>query len=1329
MAIMADYLYMLMRDVYGEKAPVKIMSVSIGSPKPVQVLRGELLALIYHRELAQRYEGRPPHNFRSTKDTSVTLYCGEDDQFDHVSPLNGIDLQLLKAIENPSDRFAVFSEDYKLEWGGKLKIGDQVYVRLPTPAPTWSAGVVRYVGPVSSLPGRNFGVEITDSRYLGKGSSDGFFGRYRYFDCDQDYGLFASLDKLAAKPPHQVPHGSTRQQLKSSSPSGVNSSTHGSPTDKLPTRMFKINDRVVVYNKKKEPMGGTVRWIGRNLQTRTLDTNHIGIETDSIAVTNFFPKALTAINRLFKAKSGHRLVVPEHFVFREVFREELANTRDVDLSDPAAVAREEGLSKGQFMAEQKKALKDAEEAKRKENRKKTANVQPNMKRVTNHTPPQNTGDADYVNIEAVEQSQQNDQPNQPSQLNDYDSSRSSNPYNLAVGSTVQVATINPNEPPHYGVIRWTGRVAGVDGQVAGIELEDYMDGCTDGTFKTTGEKYFTCTFGHGLYFPLASLCPDERFGLQAGHAASSVGNPIQVPMEEKTDQFINEQMLRYIGNSRGIQGHQNSCYLDSTIFGLFALSDVFDTIFLDPDKSNITSDQNRKRVAHLLWKGIVNPLRKNGVVRFESVMKMEGITEKEKDPEEFLNMLFKHMLHTKAFISIRRPFGVEQEFFVQLFMEHDPNLRLPTVGDLLRKMFLEQHISFTKVPSKLLLQVPRFGREFQTYKRIVPELKLDIRELTDTYKKSPAPPCHSCGEESTIQCDSCGPLSQQQFTHYCQRCSDLFHHNPSYKDRANHRLTVAVVPATPADDPGLAQLDLLSVICIETSHYVCFTRDPRDEIQKKWIFFDSMADKQFNTYNIPRVTDCTRELNEWVYEGDQDRLINTPPRELPELVRRFTQDIYMCVYVQPDVAMYGDGGEEDHQPHSVREPYSIITELSKLMESKDDIVEELKQEITSLKAKNRSLQQRIETNQAEQSQHIQLLEAEKQQLLQRYNERERITSQEMAEKEEQIQQQKQNSDNEKHQLERQKQHLEAQSQCYQQQAQDMQQRLEVAESSKFSELQIPRLDQDSWNVRRQEVVLQDNLGHGAWGSVCRGLFRGQQVAVKCAHTKILHKNTIDLLKREIRIMAHVQHPNLVRLIAAVVDAGVERGTDSPLLVLEFLDTDLRSAYERKIVNFQKDALLSIFREVAYALHYLHEHQEPIIHRDVSAPNVLLQQIHPGVWKAKLSDFGSANLAKSCKTAAPGAIVYAAPETFPPSNLDDPLPKQTTKIDVYSYGYLLAEAIAKEMPSPENRRAILLRIKSEWEQVYDIIAACVESQPDNRLSMTQALEKLNKLPSQ
>ena len=66
-----------------------------------------------------------------------------------------------------------------------------------------------------------------------------------------------------------------------------------------------------------------------------------------------------------------------------------------------------------------------------------------------------------------------------------------------------------------------------------------------------------------------------------------------------------------------------------------------------------------------------------------------------------------------------------------------------------------------------------------------------------------------------------------------------------------------------------------------------------------------------DTYNIPRVTDCTRELNEWVYQGDRERLFKAQGRELPELVRRFTQDVYMCVYVQRGIALYGK--EENYQ--------------------------------------------------------------------------------------------------------------------------------------------------------------------------------------------------------------------------------------------------------------------------------------------------------------------------------------------------------------------------------------------------------------------------------
>ena len=154
-----NYSYILMRDTQGEKAAGKFMSVLVGGSKQVQVLRGELFTLIPRKEVQPRNDEKPAHNYRLKKDPSVTLYCGEDD----LAPLNKDDLELLEAIQKPYDRFAVFSEDNKLEWGGKLKMGDRVYVKIPgdnSSVPDWSIAVVQHVGEVESLLGRNFGVEI-----------------------------------------------------------------------------------------------------------------------------------------------------------------------------------------------------------------------------------------------------------------------------------------------------------------------------------------------------------------------------------------------------------------------------------------------------------------------------------------------------------------------------------------------------------------------------------------------------------------------------------------------------------------------------------------------------------------------------------------------------------------------------------------------------------------------------------------------------------------------------------------------------------------------------------------------------------------------------------------------------------------------------------------------------------------------------------------------------------------------------------------------------------------------------------------------------------------
>ena len=294
----------------------------------------------------------------------------------------------------------------------------------------------------------------------------------------------------------------------------------------------------------------------------------------------------------------------------------------------------------------------------------------------------------------------------------------------------------------------------------------------------------------------------------------------------------------------------------------------------------------------------------------------------------------------------------------------------------------------------------------------------------------------------------------------------------------------------------------------------------------------------------------------------------------------------------------------------------------------------------------------------------------------------------------------------------------------------LQRRLHQAEAdglgSHLSQLQLQPQGK-SWNVPRDEIRITEQIGYGAAGLVSKGIYQGQTVAVKQIHREILReKHIMDEFKREVGIMATIQHPNLVRFIAAVFDEEVDRLRDTPLLVLELLHTNLRRAYSD--YNLGPTQAVSIFRDVAYALHYLHKHSEPIIHRDVSAPNVLLEALSGDSWRAKLSDFGSANFARHAKTLGVGAIVYTAPEMFPRDGPLSAMPRPTTKCDVFSYGIVLVEVITKTMPTTDNRHRLFSDVKERWRLMYDLIAQCADASPDNRPTMADVLNKLNRIPT-
>ena len=264
---------------------------------------------------------------------------------------------------------------------------------------------------------------------------------------------------------------------------------------------------------------------------------------------------------------------------------------------------------------------------------------------------------------------------------------------------------------------------------------------------------------------------------------------------------------------------------------------------------------------------------------------------------------------------------------------------------------------------------------------------------------------------------------------------------------------------------------------------------------------------------------------------------------------------------------------------------------------------------------------------------------------------------------------------------------------------------------------------DVWKVSPDKVETGIKIGVGGWGTVFKGNI---QVAIKELHPAILSPQFIAKIKREMKLLAEVHHPNLVQFIGTVFDEEAERDRKPPLIITELLDMNLRQAYEQK--QLQPGSRLSIFIDVARALDYLHQRYEPIIHRDVSAPNVLLQRLPINQWKGKVSDLGSANFLQNAQTKGEGAILYSPPEVIPraynPSRKRIP---QTVKIDVYSYGVLLCEVITSKLPTEEDYGDMIEHVQTKHPQMYELIVHCTKEDPTNRPTMAEVIVKLEKMP--
>ena len=220
------------------------------------------------------------------------------------------------------------------------------------------------------------------------------------------------------------------------------------------------------------------------------------------------------------------------------------------------------------------------------------------------------------------------------------------------------------------------------------------------------------------------------------------------------------------------------------------------------------------------------------------------------------------------------------------------------------------------------------------------------------------------------------------------------------------------------------------------------------------------------------------------------------------------------------------------------------------------------------------------------------------------------------------------------------------------------------------------------------------IGAGAYGSV-------DEVAITvCGAAKKIHdifQDGSELPQDEIRrastqfvkecqLMSTLRHPNIVQFLGVYFFDG----SRLPALVMERLLTSLHDLLAPETqpppgtpspLSFFKLGLkCSVLHNVASGLYYLHHQAPPIIHRDLSARNILLNSRLMG----KLADLGVARIVPRMQdaatmTKAPGASVYMPPEAIAPSDSNDEKSKYDASIDIFSLGVVTIFTVGEAFP--------------------------------------------------
>lgn len=246
--------------------------------------------------------------------------------------------------------------------------------------------------------------------------------------------------------------------------------------------------------------------------------------------------------------------------------------------------------------------------------------------------------------------------------------------------------------------------------------------------------------------------------------------------------------------------------------------------------------------------------------------------------------------------------------------------------------------------------------------------------------------------------------------------------------------------------------------------------------------------------------------------------------------------------------------------------------------------------------------------------------------------------------------------------------------------------------------------------RLDKYQIQKRLGEGGFATVygAHDLVEDRKVALKIPDSRHLsNAQSLDDMHREVRIMAQMDHPNILPLKdARFIDGHF-------VMVFPLAEETLADRLTRRMARATAiDLIVQMVSAVAYA------HGKNVLHRDIKPDNFVLFADQT----LQLTDFGLARFERGYyDISASGTVGYMSPEQA--------MGKPNYRSDVFSLGLVIYRILSGEVPEyPFTRLPEFNKLRRGLSQEFvALIRKAIDPAPSKRFRDAVAMHNvMNKI---